>query len=268
MSIPIMNQNNNTDPGEGAARALLAAPPAGRLLRGHGPPPGAQKRHGLRLHRLLAPRPRGPALVRASSESKEAHHHLPLTNLPIYAHRVVPFFLLGRQHVLTDHRKKITFGYPFHKGDVKWDESTSIRYPLLCSLAGLASGLFGIGGGMVKAPLLLEMGVLPTVQAATVATMILFTSGASTVSLIVLDLMPHDYGVMFFFFGMVATGIGAAAVRKVLMKHKKQSVIVLSVGLIISTSVVTMGIQSLLRLVADPKSILHFGSVCGAGTGE
>lgn len=120
---------------------------------------------------------------------------------------------------------------------------------------------------MVKAPLLLEMGCLPAVQAATVATMILFTSGASTISLIVLDLMPHDYGAFCFGFGMVATAIGAAAVRKVLTKHKKQSIIVLSVGLIISTSVVTMGIQSLLRLVAEPESIFKFGTLCGGGGG-
>lgn len=169
--------------------------------------------------------------------------------------------------MLKDFRKKTIFSFPFHKGDVQWDESNSVRYPLLCSLAGLASGLFGIGGGMVKGPLLLEMGVLPAVQAATVATMILFTSGASTVSLIVLGLMPRDYGLCFFFFGVVATGIGAAVVRKALRKHKKQSIIVLSVGLIISTSVVTMGVQSLLQLAADTESIWRFGSVCGGGEG-
>lgn len=189
-----------------------------------------------------------------------------LDRLP--AGRVVPFFLIGRAHVLKDYRKKLLFSYPFQKGDVKWDADNSVRYPLLCSLAGLASGLFGIGGGMVKAPLLLEMGCLPAVQAATVATMILFTSGASTISLVLLDLMPHDYGACFFAFGLVATAIGAAAVRQVLTKHKKQSIIVLSVGIIISTSVVTMGIQSLLRLVADPKAIWKFGSLCGAGSGE
>ena len=42
--------------------------------------------------------------------------------------------------------------------------------------------MFGIGGGIVKGPLMLEMGVLPTVSSSTAAFMILFTtaSAAST----------------------------------------------------------------------------------------
>jgi uncharacterized membrane protein YfcA len=35
------------------------------------------------------------------------------------------------------------------------------------------AGLFGVGGGIIKAPLMLEMGVCPEVAAATSATMIL-----------------------------------------------------------------------------------------------
>ena len=35
------------------------------------------------------------------------------------------------------------------------------------------TGMFGVGGGIVKGPLMLEMGVLPDVAAATSATMIM-----------------------------------------------------------------------------------------------
>lgn len=38
----------------------------------------------------------------------------------------------------------------------------------------------GIGGGMIKGPLMLEMGMIPQVSAATAAFMILFTSSATT----------------------------------------------------------------------------------------
>jgi uncharacterized membrane protein YfcA len=41
------------------------------------------------------------------------------------------------------------------------------------------AGLFGLGGGVVKAPLMLELGVLPEVAAATSTTMIAFTSMAA-----------------------------------------------------------------------------------------
>jgi hypothetical protein len=51
----------------------------------------------------------------------------------------------------------------FLPDDVQWDESTSVLYPLACMVAGLCAGLFGIGGGIIKGPLMLEMGMLPQV---------------------------------------------------------------------------------------------------------
>jgi len=39
--------------------------------------------------------------------------------------------------------------------------------------AGIVAGLVGVGGGMLLGPLMLQMGVLPQVSAATTGTMIL-----------------------------------------------------------------------------------------------
>lgn len=69
-------------------------------------------------------------------------------------------------------------GIGFEPGDIIWDERTTVLYPLWCSCAGLIAGMFGVGGGIVKGPLMLHLGVLPEVAAATSATMILFTSCA------------------------------------------------------------------------------------------
>ena len=40
-------------------------------------------------------------------------------------------------------------------------------FPELSTLAGAVAGLFGVGGGIIKAPLMLELGVPPDVAAAT-----------------------------------------------------------------------------------------------------
>lgn len=64
------------------------------------------------------------------------------------------------------------------EGDIIWTPRTTLTYPAMCSIAGIVAGMFGVGGGIVKAPLMLTLGVLPDVAAATSATMILFTSGA------------------------------------------------------------------------------------------
>jgi uncharacterized membrane protein YfcA len=49
-------------------------------------------------------------------------------------------------------------------GQLRWTRSSTVLYPGLCTAAGLVAGLFGIGGGVVKGPLMLELGVAPDVS--------------------------------------------------------------------------------------------------------
>ena len=86
-----------------------------------------------------------------------------------------------RSLLLRRHADRIAAQYPFLSDDVQWTPSTSVLYPLACAVAGLCAGLFGIGGGIIKGPLMLEMGMLPQVASATSAFMILFTSAAATI---------------------------------------------------------------------------------------
>ena len=55
--------------------------------------------------------------------------------------------------------------------------------------AGLCAGMFGIGGGIVKGPLMLEMGVLPSVSSATAAFMILFTTASAASTYVVFGML-------------------------------------------------------------------------------
>jgi uncharacterized membrane protein YfcA len=41
--------------------------------------------------------------------------------------------------------------------ELKWTAVNTILYPAICSIAGLVAGLFGVGGGIVKSPLMLEL---------------------------------------------------------------------------------------------------------------
>ncbi len=59
--------------------------------------------------------------------------------------------------------------YRYIEGDVEWNEWNTIKYPCICIFAGFFAGLFGIGGGIVKGPLMLWMGIHPQVASATVA---------------------------------------------------------------------------------------------------
>jgi len=68
--------------------------------------------------------------------------------------------------------------------------------------------MFGIGGGIVKGPLMLEMGVLPAVSSATAAFMILFTTASAASTYVVFGMLKYDYAVPLFFVGFVNTYIG------------------------------------------------------------
>ena len=109
----------------------------------------------------------------------------------------------------------------------------------------------------------IEMGVLPVVTSATVSCMILFTSAAATLGLIILGTMPLGYGCFLFAYGMFWTAIGSHTITTRLQLPRHQSIVVLSIGLTILVSIFAMGYQSWVRWREDPEGAGRFGSLCG-----
>jgi len=154
--------------------------------------------------------------------------------------------------------------YHYVEGDVVWDARATIVYPVVCALAGFAAGMFGVGGGIVKGPLMLEMGVHPAVASATSACMILYTSFTATSSFIAFGMVKYDYAIFLFFVGLVATAAGQLGVNYLIKKYKRQSLIILSIGSVVSLSTVMMGGQSLYHIAyGDEES--GDNNICHAG---
>jgi hypothetical protein len=61
---------------------------------------------------------------------------------------IVLITLLVRSYLVQRNRAKLACNYPFAEGDIQWDERATLVYPLVCCLAGLCAGMFGIGGGI------------------------------------------------------------------------------------------------------------------------
>merc|ERR1719447_2046182 len=112
---------------------------------------------------------------------------------------------IARSHLLQVYQAKKDCGYQYLPQDIVWDERATIRYPLICSTAGLAAGMFGVGGGIVKGPLMLEMNVYAPVTSATSATMILFTSSAASVSYLLFQQLNLHYAQVLFVLGIIFT---------------------------------------------------------------
>lgn len=160
---------------------------------------------------------------------------------------VLGVFVSARSFMLRRTRRKQNAHYPYKEDDVIWDERATIVYPLNCFFAGLFAGMFGIGGGILKGPLMLAMGVHPAVASATSACMILFTSSTATTSYSVFGLLPWDYALICFAVGFVATLLGQTIMSWLLKKFKRTSYIAFSIGVVVLLSAILMTVEWIVR---------------------
>jgi len=151
-----------------------------------------------------------------------------------------------RRVLIARHAARVRSGHVFLPDDVQWDESTSVLYPLACMVAGLCAGLFGIGGGIIKGPLMLEMGMLPQVASATSAFMILFTSASAALQYATLGDLRPVYGLVLFVAGTLGTALGQLIVGAMLKRWGRQSLIVLIIAAIIGGSTLVMTVTGVL----------------------
>lgn len=176
---------------------------------------------------------------------------------------VLIFAVAFRILLVREFEAKLQHGYAFGPGEVRWDSKNTITYPLLCAVAGLLAGLFGVGGGIVKGPLMLEMGILPSVASASAAAMILYTSAAASTSFIAFGLLHPIYGMLFFLLGLACTALGQYVVGQWVHKHNRQSPIVLSIGLVILLSAAFVAVDTTVDSAGQSFSeLLAFHHVC------
>jgi len=161
---------------------------------------------------------------------------------------ILPFVFLisifARKHLVRVYYLKRRLDWEYLETDVHWSERNTIVYPLACSVAGLCAGLFGIGGGIVKGPLMLEMGVLPQVASATSATMILFTSFAATACYILFGSLTMGYAAILFPLGLLFTIAGQLLLNSIVKRYNRSSLIILCIATVIGLSTVAMGFES------------------------
>ncbi|KAG6977696.1 hypothetical protein JG688_00000069 [Phytophthora aleatoria] len=141
-------------------------------------------------------------------------------------------------------------GYEFEAHEIKWT-SSSIRFFPVCSFAaGSVSGMFGIGGGIINGPLLLEVGVDPSAASAMTATTVLFSSGMSSLNYAAMGKMDLHLAQLMLPMGLVTTYIGHLCLLKVVRHYNCPSMIIFSMATIVLISAVAMSIESVRALLA------------------
>jgi len=176
---------------------------------------------------------------------------------------VLGFALYFRRMLVMDFREKVVRGYAFIAGEVQWTPRNTMVYPMVCALAGLFAGLFGVGGGIVKGPLMLEMGVIPSVASASSAAMILFTSASASVSFMVFGLLHETYGMFYFLLGLTCTAASQTIVTRSLNRYNRQSPIVLSIGAVILLSSGLVALNIVMAVLGEDRlDLVKLHGVC------
>eukprot|EP01025_Chloroclados_australasicus_P017665 TRINITY_DN1900_c0_g1_i2.p1 TRINITY_DN1900_c0_g1~~TRINITY_DN1900_c0_g1_i2.p1 ORF type:complete len:508 (+),score=63.41 TRINITY_DN1900_c0_g1_i2:934-2457(+) len=152
-----------------------------------------------------------------------------------------------------------------HPNDVRWTPSNTVKWPLICTSAGVVAGMFGLGGGVVKAPLMLAMNVLPEVSVATSATMILFTAGTATTVYVSFGAVQEDYGIALGIFGFLLTLIGQYTMYYLVETLGRRSAIVLAMATFMIISGALMAIHVVIIYIDNVQSHVNwfaFYSLC------
>jgi len=149
-----------------------------------------------------------------------------------------------RHRVIHHYHERISNNYQLLNGEVKWNTRNSTLYPLASISAGVIAGLFGVGGGIVKAPLMIEMGIHPLVVASTSTVMIFFTAVTAASSYFVYGVLQWDYALVLFVLGIVSNIIGHTVVSSIIALYKSSSIITILLGLLIGVSALLMTLAS------------------------
>lgn len=149
--------------------------------------------------------------------------------------------------------------YPFAEGDVHYAWRGLVLYPLGGALAGVAAAYIGIGGGMVKTPLMLDMGMVPQVVTATSSFMILFTSASSTLQYYYMGKFDDFFHPLFYcLVGFAASICGQWLVKKMVEKYRKQWMVSALLGFVLIISALllfSVFIRQLLAGFDPPRSL-------------
>jgi uncharacterized membrane protein YfcA len=183
-----------------------------------------------------------------------------------FAQGLLLFWLLfvswrGRGFILEEADRKSRAGYLYLDEDVQWTRKSTIIYPVMSTLAGVFAGIFGVGGGVIKGPIMIAIGVHPQVASATSACMILFTSFTATTTFCVYGLMIPDYAIACSILGFCATYLGQTVISRAIAKSNRNSYIAFSIGGVVLLSSLLMTLEFVLQL--DSGEMEEAGGICG-----
>jgi uncharacterized membrane protein YfcA len=109
---------------------------------------------------------------------------------------------------------------------IRWRLRDLLLMPLPMVVIGIIAGCLGLGGGFLMVPLLLALGAHPQVQAGTCKVVLLISTAASTLSLLVGGRLPITYGLVYGITNLLAAPLGITTFNWVIHRTGRPSLLV------------------------------------------
>lgn len=164
-----------------------------------------------------------------------------------------------------EHALKIKMGHPIAEGEIKFEGKQLVILLVFAFLGGWISGALGLGGGSIFNPLMISMGVPPTVSTSTGMYMIMLSTLASSVIYITYDQLNIPYGLWLGFWTSIGILVGLRVIKKLVAKYKRQSIIVFILVGVMGVSAFMVPIFQVIEVIqlkADGKNIWELGDIC------
>jgi uncharacterized membrane protein YfcA len=148
-------------------------------------------------------------------------------------------------------------GKILHTGDVKWNLRNSFLLPPCLVAVGLIGALLGLGGSIVRTPIMIQLGMLPEVMVASNGYVLVYTASGVVIQYFIFDILPVDYSVVFMGIGFVSSLCGHLIFNSVVKTKSKHLLLILCI-LMFTAAGSTLG-NGIYRLVSDINNEIYIG---------
>jgi uncharacterized membrane protein YfcA len=147
------------------------------------------------------------------------------------------------------------------KGDVRFERKVVTKLVIFALLGGWVSGALGLGGGAIFNPLLLSMGVPPSVASSTGMYMIMFSTAGSSITYIVFGTLNMEFALWIGLWCTIASLAGLVILNRVMKKFDRQSPVVFLLAFVLGLSALLVPVFAVVQLKGK-TGILEFKNIC------
>eukprot|EP00347_Sterkiella_histriomuscorum_P009630 403340471 len=167
--------------------------------------------------------------------------------------------------VVKEQGLKAKYNLGLASSDIRFDRQAVMNIVVFGFIGGWVSGALGLGGGAVFNPVLLSMGVPPSVSSSTGMYMIMFSTSGSSIVYILYGMLNYQFAMWLGFWCSIASLVGLQMLNKFVKKYNRQSPIVFLLGLILGLSALLVPIFAYFDLnkqIQNGVNIMKFNSMC------